>query len=358
MPRRLVTSRQVVSHTTKRTLARTIFGLVLLCGWSPAARAQTDSVALWTVALQSGTVAAKQLAVDGLSRIPTVSLPTLTVQALIGELNRVHQALMVGADPGTPDLSEDHSDYYTSLVGIVVGLRTPAAALALVPAIEVSGAAQRRVARYGGDTVVAALANLVAKRFSPDDALETLGLVWFWSDSTGSALSDASRSTIIATLAASALTGDDEDMLGVSAALRDVKNPSFLALSQVLRGVAVAQGSLGLFTVHRLDEDVLPVLTAAAATRSNAELVRAIGRMAAAACASPASGQRRGLCQSTSNQLANAATHFDLGQFGPARNVYSSVADKFASARNDGTFTAAEYALISGDLVTLLGRSW
>src|SRR6185312_8243913 len=158
-------------------------------------------------------------------------------------------------------------------------LRTTDAALALVPAVEVSSAVEHRVARYGGDSAVTLLANLVGQRHSPDDALETLGLVWFWSDSTGSALSDASRGRIITTLTSATATGDDEDMLGVSAALRYAQDPAFLALAQTLRAVAAAQGTLGAFTVQRLDGSVFPALTAAAAARPTSALVTAIPQL-------------------------------------------------------------------------------
>lgn len=343
-----------------RALARSAALLCVVCGWSTTLRGQVtgDSVARWTRALQSGTLDEKVTAVDGLSRMQVQALSRETVQALLAELNRVHQALLSGANVTIPGTSEDHSDYYVSLVGIVAGMRTPEAALALVPAVAVSSGVERRVARYGGDAVVEPLVDLVTRRLSDDDALETLGLVWFWADSTGSPLSDASRSQILATLGAAAMTGEHRQMLGVLGALREMGNPSLLALAQVLRAVAAKQGDIGHSTVFTLDEEVLPTLSTAAAARTNPALVQGIRRMVGAICGVPATGRRHGTCQSSINDVATAERHFENGQYGPARNVYASVADKLIRAKDSGDFTVAEYALLTGDLATLLARTW
>jgi hypothetical protein len=357
---KLVINRASALSTERWVSARSAVSLLVLCLWSSSLRAQAvgDSVAIWTSGLQGGTSQARAAAVAGLARTPASTLPASTVSAVLGELSRVNQALLAGSDPGMPDTPDDHGEYYMSLVGIAVDLRTPDAARALVPAIAVSGAVQRRVARYGGDGVVAPLLDLITRRYSRDDALETLGLVWFWADSAGGPLSDASRSQIVEALTASALTGDDDDMRGVSAALREIKNPSFLALAQVLRGVAAAAGVVGDWSVQRLDQDVLPAMTAAGAARTNLALVDGTQRMLTAICSTSATGHRNGVCHSSSNDLTNAARHYSNGQFGPARTVFSTVANRFQSAKNDGTFSPAEYALLSSDLATLLARSW
>ena len=342
----------------QRWLRQVAIGVFVAAVPVSTAIGQADSISIWTTALQSGTPAAKAAAVDGLERTSAASLPTATAQALVAELNRVHAALLRGGDPGTLDAPDDHSGYYLQLVGIVTELRTTDAALALVPAVEVSSAVEHRVARYGGDSAVTLLANLVGQRHSPDDALETLGLVWFWSDSTGSALSDASRGRIITTLTSATATGDDEDMLGVSAALRYAQDPAFLALAQTLRTVAAAQGTLGAFTVQRLDGSVLPALTAAAAARPTSALVTAIPQLITAVCSTTSSSERNGTCQSAGNDVANAGAHFAGGQFDQARQEYGSAAEKLARARDAGVFTAAEYAVMSGDIMALLARSW
>ena len=312
----------------------------------------------WTSALQSGTDAEKTAAVDGLSRLPAQTLPRGTVLALLSELGRVHQGLLNGTAVTILGAEEDHGEFYLQLVLTIAELRTPEAALALVPAIAVSGSVERRVARYGGDAVVAPLIALVERRYSDDDALETLGLLWFWADSTGSALSDGSRSMILSTLGAAAMTGAHRQMLGVLGALREMRLPSLLAMAQVLRTVAVAQGDVGHFTVYELDNDVLPFLTAAAASRTDLQLVQSVSRMLAAICGLPTTGRRQGTCQSATNHVATAARHFENGRYGPARNVYGSAAAELKRAADSGDLTPAEYAMLSGDLLALLARSW
>lgn len=339
-------------------LRHVVSGLMVFALPLSAALAQADSISIWTNALQSGDAAAKGAAVDGLSRVSTSALPPGTQQALLVELNRVHAAYLNGTDPGMPGTSEDHGDYYMRLVGIVTDLRSQDAALTLVPAIEVSGTVKRRVARYGGDSAVVLLVDLIGRRNHPDDALETLGLVWFWSDSTGSTLSEASRGRIVLALTGAAATGDDADMLGVSAALLYMKDPAFLALAQNLRSVAAAHGATGAFTVQRLDRDVLPALTVAAAARSNAALVSAIPQLIAAACSTTSNTRRQGVCQSVANAVDNASKHFASGMLDQARQEYSTALDKLARAKDAGVISAPEYALMSGDISALLLRSW
>jgi len=315
MPTRMVT---VSTPIRRATLLFAIGLLAFVSAGTEAAGAQTpaDSIARWTQALQSGSDSAKIDALDRpsgvLAGMPAQQWPRATQTALLAELNRLHAALLsgVGVTPGT---AEDHGEYYMTLAGMVAGLRTREAALALVPAVEVGTGIQQRVARYGGEDVVVPLVALVAKRYSEDDALETLGFVWFWADSTGSALSDASRGLIVSTLVAAAAS---------------------------------------------LDGEILPAMSAAQAAQSNMALVQGIARMVAVICSNPSTGRRLGTCQATTNDVATASKHFDARRYGPARSVLTTVAERSQRAKDSGEFTAAEYALLTGDLAALLGRSW
>ena len=360
MPTRMVT----VSESTRRATRLIAFGLLAFISVRTeilAAQSPADSVARWTQALQSGSDSAKIEALDRLAGMlagmPAQQWPRATQTALLAELNRLHTALLSGVSvaPGT---AEDHGEYYMTLAGLVAGMRTREAALALVPAVEVGTGIQQRVARYGGDDVVAPLVALVAKRYSVVDALETLGFVWFWADSTGSALSETSRGVIISTLAAAAASGEDSQIMGATAALGRMKNPSLLPLASVMRNATIAQGGLGNFARGNLDREIIPALSAAQSARSNAALLEGVARMVAVICASPSTSQRHGTCQSTVNDVATSAEHLSAGRNGPARNVLNTITDRLLRAKGSGEFTDTEYALLTGDLAALLARPW
>ncbi len=335
------------------TLALTALSLVL----PRALPAQADSIAVWTTALTSGTPSERRAAVDGLVA-QTGNLPPSAAQALVAELNRIHAALLAGVATETADDSTEHSGYYFKLVGIVADFRTTESAIALVPAIEVSSGVQRRVARYGGDSAVVLLVDLITRRYSRDDAIETLGLTWFWADSTGNPLSDASRTRIISSLAAAVSSSETQDWLGAARAIRPNGGPAFLALAQALRRSAANSAGAGAYVVAKLDQEIIPDLTASAATRSISQLITSIPQMLAAVCGPAATGERLGVCKSSSNVVGAAAAHYESGQLGPARQEFASVSDRLARAFADGLFSTGEYALLNGDLAALLGRSW
>lgn len=360
MPTRMVT----VSISMRRATLLIAIGLLAFLSVGTetlAAQTSADSIARWTQSLQSGSDSAKIEALDRLAgmlaRMPAQQWPRATQAALLAELNRLHTALLSGVSV-TPGTAEDHGEYYMTLAGVVAALRTREAALALVPAVEMGTGIQQRVARYGGDAVVAPLVALVAKRHSVADALETLGLVWFWADSTGSALSDASRGLIISTLATAAASGEDSQILGATAALDRMKNPSLLPLAGVVRSATVAQGGLGNFARSDLDGKIIPALSVAQAARSNLGLLEGLARMVAVICASPSTGQRHGTCQSTTNEVATALEQLNAGRNGPARNMLNAIADRLLRAKGSGDFTGTEYALLTGDLAALLARPW
>jgi hypothetical protein len=349
--RRLMCGRQV-----RRAATALMFGMALLAPARAGAQTVADSIARWTASIRVGTLAARDTALTGLAALPAGALPAETRRVLVAELNRVHQAILSGAAIGAPGEDEELvGDYYMDLVGVVAGFGTQEAALALAPAVAVSGGVARRVARYG-DAAVAVLLPLLARRYNEDDVLATLGLVWFWADSTGSPLSDRSRAQIVAALTAAAASGVHRDMLGLQGALEAIHDPAFLPFARHVRDVAATRGALGRSTVVTMEDDVLPPLTALAASRSPASLASGLARMVTAVCGTDATGRRNGACQSLTNDVAAASKHLTNGQTTPARSGFESVAKKIAKAYADGAFSDAEHALLAGNVAMVLQR--
>jgi hypothetical protein len=305
------------------------------------------------------TLAARDAALAKLASLSAATLPAETRRVLVAELNRVHLALKAGTAIGAAGEDEGaFSDYYTTLVLVVAAIETPEAALALVPAVAVSGGVARQVAQRG-DTAVALLVQQLLSASQPDEhaaLLESLGLAWFWADSTGSPLSDRSRAQIVAALTAAGLSGAHDDMIGIQAALEKIRDPGFLPLAQRVYDFAATRGVLGRSTVVTMEDNVIPPLTALAASRSPASLASGLARMVTAVCGTDATGRRNGACQSLTNDVAAASKHLTNGQTTPARNGFESVAKKIAKAYADGAFSDAEHALLAGNVAMVLQR--
>lgn len=320
------------------------------------AQALPDSIARWTRVMQVGTLLARDSALTRLAVLPQETLPAETRRVLVAELNRVHQATLSGAAYGAPGEAVGLiADYYMDLVAVVARFGTQEARLALAPAVAVSVGISQQVAQLG-DTGVAVLMPLLRRRYNEQDVLETLGLAWFWADSTGSPLSDRSRAQIVAALTAAGFSGLHTDLLGIQGALRAIHDPSFLPLAQSVHDLAAARGVIGRSTVVTMEDEVIPSLTALAASRSLASLSSGFARLVAAVCGNAAAGRRKGACQSITNDVAAASDHLAKGQTTPARNVFNSVAKKIDSAYADGAFSDAEHALLAGNVAMLLQR--
>lgn len=357
MPTALAVTRQLQQVCGfRRTIGLLVVGLLCLTPTRTLAQVGVDSVAHWTATMQTGTLAARDAALAGLGALPLEALPAETRRVLVAELVRLNQALMTGSAVGAPGENEELiDDYYMALVGVVARFGTQDAALALAPAVTVSTGVSRRVARFG-DAAVAALMPLLARRYNEDDVLETLGLVWFWADSTGSALTDSSRVQIVAALTRAAASGVDRDMLGLEGALLQIKDPAFLPLAEKIRSVAATQGARGRSTVVSMDDDVIPLLTSLATSRPPGALANGLARVILAVCGNEAAGRRNGACHSITNGVAAASKHLEKGQMKPARNGFESVGKKIDEAFADGAFTDAEHALLAGNVAMVLQR--
>ena len=318
-----------------------------------------DTVAIWTNTMRVGTLAARDTALAKLAALPVAALPAETQRVLVAELNRVHLALQTGTAVGASEESDERfTDYYTTLVLVVTAFDTRESALALLTAVAVSGGVSRQIAQLG-DTAVALLMQQLRSATQPDEHVsifESLGLAWFWADSTGSPLSDRSRTQIVSALNVSVLSGAVADMGGVSLALLAIQDPAFLPLAQRAHDFAATQGVNGRYMVVTMEQRVVPSLTALAASRSTASLASGLARLVTAVCGTDATGRRQGACQSLTNDVVAASRHLANGQTIPARNGLDSVGKKIDQAFAAGAFSDAEHALLAGNVAMVLQR--
>ncbi len=324
------------------------------------AQGTADSVAFWTRTMQLGpTLAARDEALAYLKNIAPRALPAETQRVLIAELNRVHQALKAGTPVGAPgEVPEAFDEYYETLVLVVASLDTKESALALLSAVAVSSGVARQGAQLG-DTAVTLLIQQLHSATEADEHIavfQSLGLAWFWADSTGRPLSDRSRTLITAALTDATLTGVHGDMLGVDLALEAMHDPAFLPLAERLHDFAATRGVLGRSTEVSTRTDRIPALTALAASRSTTSLAAGLARITSAVCGTDAAGRRHGACQSIANDLAAASRHLAEGRTTPARNGFESVGKKLDAAHAAGAFSDAEHALLAGNVALVLQR--
>ena len=326
-----------------------------------AAQATADSVPIWTRTVQVGpSFAARDWALTRLASLGATALPAETKRVLIAELNRVHQVQKAGGRVSDPDSgSEDFADYYDTLVMMVSTFETREAALALLPAVAVSGSISSSVVKQLGDTVASLLVQQLGSTTEDDDhiaVLQTLGHAWFWADSMSSPMSDRSRALIAAALLRATVSGSVPDMMGVDLALAAMGDPAFLPLAQKLHDIAANAGPLAAGVEYFTRSTDIPKLTALAASRSTASLAAGLARIATAVCGNDAAGRRQGACQSITNDIATASGHLAKGQTTPARNGFESVGKKIDEAYAAGAFSDAEHALLAGNVAMVLQR--
>jgi hypothetical protein len=334
-------------------LASSLVGTTASAGSAQAAR---DSIPLWTHVLQTGSLPSRDSALASLAKIPIADLPPNTRHALVVELNHLHGAMLSNTPIGSPDDGELFGEYYMQLVGMVASIRTPEAGLALAPAVGVSDGIAKRVARLG-DPAVDALMGLLAQHHEESGVLKTLGLAWFWADSTGTSLSPLSRARIVSAFITAAGKDSVRSLLGMTNALREMRDPVFLPLATLLRDRAATLGIRGSLTVEDMSTDVIPTLTALATTRATPDLTKGMTRLIAAVCGETPAGRRLGACESISNDFIQAARHLENGQPGPAHNTLESVAKKVDETYAAGAFNRVEHALLAGNIALLLQRS-
>jgi hypothetical protein len=318
------------------------------------AQSQADSVATWTQAVTSGSLLEKAEGVAQLARIPVANLPAQTRLVLTNELNRIGQLLDNGGVPGAETLGEEGlGEYYLDLAMTVAQLPGESAQRALIHAIDAGLGFQRRVARLG-DAIVPELARMAEAGNTRAEALETMALAWYWADSTGAALSDASRQTILLALLAAPESDDYGVRRSAPEAFAMLGNPIFLPVAEAALAGALARDEE--LVAGALEAEVIPFLRGRVGQRTpaqqGAELQRAVGLL----CAGVTSGPRNGACTSLTNELATGIRHLDAQRTQPARNVLTAVARNMDGFRDRGVFDSFEHALIAGGVRNLLTR--
>jgi len=335
---------------TKLSYVGTCAGVLALL--TPAARAQVpaESLAVWTAELQSAGLMRRAAIVSKLVQGSPASLPPDTRDAAIGELNRINAALVEGRAIEGSESGEVLGEYYIQLTSLVAGFRVPDADRALILAVAVSGGVQRRVAKLG-DAAVPTLARMIERAYEPRAALQTMGLAWFWADSTAAPLADASRETIVRHFLAAGAR--DELLLGLAAALNDTRDPAFLPLARAVERRAVERREIaGAY----LQLTTIPGLESAAARLTPADAAGRTLRAVRAFCTDAASSPRRGACESVQNDLATAVGHLQTGRREPARNALRAASRRSADALAIGAFTSDEHAIVLGGVEQILAR--
>lgn len=351
----------------RRALVPGLLALLAL-GATASAQAVPDSMPLWALAMRSGTLEQRDAALARLSGLPPESLTPEARGAIVAELVRLHESLLAsGQFPGneTGEMGEFFADYYMQLVSTVAAIRTPEAALALAPAVGVSGGVARRVARLG-DPAVGALLPLLARGWGTVSVLNTLGLVWFWADSTGSTLSDDSRADIVSALTTAAASDSVDHLFGLIEALDDAAEPAFLPLAITVRDRQVARGTPGALYARELSTQTIPRLSALASSRPIGSAFASVSRMIASVCrpsarlagsrlASARPG-RRGLCQAITSQLSSAQREFDAGKADAARSKLDDMIHQADVGLARGAISAIERELLVGNVIMLAER--
>lgn len=311
-------------------------------------QAAPDSVAMWTRALASGTMDERETAAASLASFNAV--PSETQGALISELRRLNAELLAGAS----GWNDGTTSYYTLLVEAVAKIPSTEARMALLPAIGMSSGISRRVARLG-DAAVPTLLEFISRPYEADPALTTLGFAWFWSDSTGAPLSDASRASIVRAWNRAASDTSFEMRLGAVSGVEAADDAALLPLAQYLARDIEERRPNDLF-MRSTTAEVVQHLAGRASQMPTETLALRIARAIQAMCADAASGERLGYCNSLENGLSESARHLLAGRGAPASNVFAELTHAADRAMAQGVLTPVEHAVVTGSLALLAQR--
>lgn len=345
----------IVMNRLKTTFRLACLALVAGLLGTPLAAQDAGSIDEWIAQLRSGTLAQKVDAAGKLAQENPSTLPVAAQVAIVQELERINQALLgSSAIPGVDELGgEIFAEYYLDLVIPTAHFSSPEAKRALVRSVGVGGGIQRRVARQG-DPAIPGLVEMIRAGYQAGDALETLGLAWFWADSTGAVLSDRSRGQIVQAMIGAMESDDYSQRRHAVVALGDMNDPAFLALARSF--LADAQGRNQGLIVRALRQEAIPALAAAESKLSTTQLAERSLRSITAVCDGAAPAPKLGACTSLENQLTTALSHLGAGQLRPAHNVLSAALQRAEQARASGAFSALEHTVIAGSIQNVLAR--
>jgi hypothetical protein len=337
---------------------------MLILALAPAAdtltaQAPADSIAAWTQALRDGSAGQRSHAASMLAAQDPGSLPPATRQVIVAELRRVNDARLNRRPlQGLAELDgETMVEYYLDLAVPAAHFGDPEARLATVHSVGVSRGHQRRAARLG-DAAVPVLADMIAKGYQAQDALEAMGLAWFWADSTGATLSDPSRRQILEAFTNALGSGDFGIRLGLADALDLSREPAFLPLAEeLLRRETERRRQVRVPTVRPgLETRTLPTLRTAVAQLRPDELAQGTLQLVEIVCEGATHGARRGTCEALQHDLATARQLLERDSADPARNVLEAAANRADHALSTGVLTPEEHALIAGGIRTIIAR--
>jgi hypothetical protein len=279
--------------------------------------------------------------------------------------------MLAGRPLSSEDEGELFTDYYMRLVNTVAALRTREAALALAPAVAVSGGVARRVARLG-DAGVNAVLPLLARRYEESSMLQTLGLAWFWADSTHSPLSDRSRARIASAFTAAAASDSLRRILGVMTGARNAADPAFLPLLTSLRDRVDTVGGAGTVAASMITRTAIPELTRLAVARPVADLARGAARAITAVCApreesddergQQGNHEERGqhghseTCAALAREFASVARGIQRGRTTEVRSDLTGLSRRVEQAFAGGELTRLERDVLAGNVSMLLAR--
>ncbi len=333
---------------TSRAIRSTIFALAALALGRTPLPAQTlaDSVSAWTATLESGTLLQRVTAVAHLADVQLAGLPPATRSALTAELARLNDAMLKNQPiDGAPDLgSEGFGEYYLDLATTVARFNTAEANRALILSVGVSLGTERRAAEMGDDAVPV-LADMIDHHYQSGDALETLALAWFWSDSTGAPLSDASRLTIVRRLAQATHSDSFDVRLSTETALQEIKDPAFLPLAGAFTG-AMAGPEPNIARLLRVE--ATPALDSAGALLSRASRLDKTGRILRLLCGAPDSAPPAATCTVLTAQLDSAHDLLALNTLDEAVIHLDRLATALDAAVSVGALTADDSVFIAG----------
>jgi len=185
-----------MTTTTLRTLA-VVMGASLGLAPRLAAQAPTDSIAVWVSRLGSSDAVEKTHGYSSLAALSVDDVPADARLAIVDELTRLHRSIVDGSfvNPDTGD-GEGFGEAYLSLTMLAARFDTDDSRRALIGAVGAGPGAQRRVARLG-DAALPDLTEMLDRDTSPTGVYHTFGYAWFWTDSTGTGLSNGGRATVL-----------------------------------------------------------------------------------------------------------------------------------------------------------------
>lgn len=324
-----------------------LLGLCVILSVPAGAQTSPDSVATWSAALSSGSLQERATAAANLAQVSP--LPASGQRAVLNELERLNAQRRIAGTRWADDVWE----YWMALVQSAAGIPTDEARVALVPALSVSPGVARRVAR-GGDVVVPLIIERLVDRHDADRALVTLGYAWYWADSTGSPLTDASRGRILNTWIAAAGDTAFELRLGLSDALDAAGDATLLPLAELLQRQTAGQPGpdvLGGDIAHAVSH-----LRALVGKMSTGDLVARTERTYRLLCMDAPVARRRGYCNQLVNDFREVARHIERGQVEPARNGLASLQKSADRVFADGVLATVEHGLVVGNLALVTSR--